>query len=109
MRRNPGAIRRGEPLSEAAAEAVGERLAALAAPKRIAILEALRDGEASVQEVADRLDITHRNASHQLVLLYREGVLSRRRNAISVLYAIEDWSALWIVEQVALSLFEAES
>ncbi|HEY1853124.1 MAG TPA: metalloregulator ArsR/SmtB family transcription factor [Solirubrobacterales bacterium] len=94
-------------MSAAAIEAVSERLAALAAPKRIAILEALRDGEASVQELADRLDITHRNASHQLAVLYREGVLTRRQDSLSVLYAIEDWSALWLVEQVALSLAEA--
>jgi DNA-binding transcriptional ArsR family regulator len=76
----------------------------MAKAQRIALLEALRDGEAAVQELADRVGLAHQNASHHLALLWRAGILSRRREATTTFYAIEDWSAWWVVEQVAGSV-----
>jgi DNA-binding transcriptional ArsR family regulator len=90
-----------QPLSRRVAELTAERLRVIAERNRIALLEALRDGEAGVQELADRVDLPHQNASHHLGVLWRAGVLNRRREGTVTLYAIEDWSAWWIVEQIA--------
>jgi DNA-binding transcriptional ArsR family regulator len=81
-------------------ELAAERLQLVARAKRIALLEALSEGEAGVQELADRIGLAHQNASHHLALLWQAGILSRRSEGTMTLYAIEDWSAWWVVEQI---------
>lgn len=73
----------------------------MAKAKRIALLEALNDGEAGVQELADRVGLPHQNASHHLTLLWQAGILSRRREGSMTIYTVADWSAWWVVEQIA--------
>jgi DNA-binding transcriptional ArsR family regulator len=89
--------------------AIGDLMAALADPKRIALLESLRSGEANVQQLADDLDLSHRNASHHAAILHRAGLLSRRREGRQAVYAIEDWTALWLIEQAARALVDPDS
>lgn len=90
-----------EPLSEQIIELTAQRLGVVAAARRIALLEALTHGEAGVQELADRVGRPHQNVSHNLKLLWRAGILSRRVECKRTVYAIEDWSAWWVVEQIA--------
>lgn len=95
---------RGESLAAPTVAAVSERLAALAVQSRIALLDVLRAGEATVQELADLVGLSHQNASKHLTTLYRAGVLTRRREGNATFYAIDDWSAWWLVERVVESL-----
>ncbi len=88
-------------LPEDVVELTAQRLRVMAEPTRISLLEALNAGEAGVQELADRIGLPHKTASHHLLLLWRAGVLSRRREGSMVLYAISDWSAWWVIEQIA--------
>jgi len=90
-----------EPLPDRLAESVAEYLLAMAEPHRIALLGALATGEASVRELADRVGIPYQNTSHHLILLRKAGILSRRKLGKANLYAIEDWSAWWVVSQIA--------
>jgi DNA-binding transcriptional ArsR family regulator len=90
-----------EPLPEEVVELTAQRLRVVAKAKRIALLEALGDGEAGVQELADRVGLAHQNASHHLALLWRAGILSRRSEGSMTLYTVTDWSPWWVVEQVA--------
>jgi ArsR family transcriptional regulator len=99
----------GARLPEGVIEAIGELMAALADPKRIALLESLRSGEANVQQIADDLDLSHRNASHHAAILHRAGLLSRRQDGRQAVYAIEDWTALWIIEQAARALVDPDA
>lgn len=89
-----------EPLPAELMELAAERLQLVAKAKRIALLEALSEGEAGVQELADRIGLAHQNASHHLALLWQAGILSRRSEGTMTLYAIEDWSAWWVVGQI---------
>lgn len=89
-----------EPTPAQLLELAAEKLQLVAKAKRLALLEALSEGEAGVQELADRIGLTHQNASHHLALLLRAGVLSRRSEGTTTFYAIEDWSAWWIVDQI---------
>jgi DNA-binding transcriptional ArsR family regulator len=82
-------------------ELTAQRLRVMAEPKRIALLEALNNGEAGVQELADQVGLPHQNASHHLTLLWNAGLVCRRREANMTLYAVADWSAWWVVEQIA--------
>lgn len=95
---------RQRPISAEAIEQAAERLALVAEPKRIVLLATLQDGEAGVQELADRADFTHRNTSHHLCVLWRAGVVSRRSEGTAVLYSIEDWTTWWVVEQLVRSV-----
>jgi DNA-binding transcriptional ArsR family regulator len=90
-----------EPLAPQVIELIAQRLWIVAEPNRIALLDVLRGGEAGVQDLADRVGLPRQNVSHHLALLWREKILSRRSEGATTLYAIEDWSAWWVIEQIA--------
>lgn len=91
-------------LSDAVLGLVARRMQLLSDPLRIRLLLALGDGEASVQELADVLGDEHRNASRGLNALYRDGVLTRRREGKRVLYSVADYTASQLISQAAESV-----
>ena len=91
-------------LSDEAIELIAERLRVIAEPNRIRILGLLNEGDATVQELTDRLMTTHQNVSKHLGVLYQAGMVSRRKDGISVRYALVDWTGWWLVEQMATSV-----
>jgi DNA-binding transcriptional ArsR family regulator len=82
-------------------ELTAERLRVMAEANRIALLDALNGGEAGVQELADYVGLPHQAASHHLALLWRAGIVSRRRLGSLTLYSVSDWSGWWVIEQIA--------
>jgi DNA-binding transcriptional ArsR family regulator len=76
----------------------------LSDPARVRLLMILEQREASVQELADELGATHQNVSHHLGVMYRDGVLSRRKDGTTVFYAISDFTACRVLEQVLASV-----
>lgn len=63
---------------------------ALAHPIRIHILDALRDGEHSVNELRDILDIEAANVSQQLAILRNKNLVVTRKDGTNVFYSIKD-------------------
>lgn len=63
---------------------------ALAHPIRIHILDALRDGEHSVNELRDILDIEAANVSQQLAILRNKNLVVARKDGTTVYYSIKD-------------------
>ncbi len=63
---------------------------ALAHPVRIHILDALRDGEHSVNELRDILNVEAANVSQQLAVLRNKNIVSARKEGNSVYYSIKD-------------------
>ncbi len=59
-------------------------------PKRLMLLDALRDGEASVSELAQRLGVTLANASQHLRVMRHAGLVAHRRAGTTVYYAIAE-------------------
>lgn len=96
-----GPTRTREPLPRDVVDLTAQRLRVLAEPNRIALLDALNAGEAGVQELADVVGLPHQDASHHLAVLHQAGVLVRRRRGRMTLYAVTDWSAWWLIEQIA--------
>lgn len=91
-----------EPLSEEVVELTAQRLRVMAEPTRIALLEALNSGEAGVQELADQVGgLPHQTASRHLSLLWQAGILVRRKVGTTTRYSVSDWSAWWVIEQIA--------
>ncbi len=80
-------------------EKVSGYFSLLAEPTRLKILHALCDGEKPVNTVVETVGSSQTNVSRHLNAMYRSGVLSRRKEANLVFYAIADeawWNcAVW--------------
>lgn len=81
-------------------ELIAQRFRVMGDPTRIRLLDHLRSGEASVQELTEALEATQQNVSKHLATLHGAGVLSRRRDGNRVLYAIADDSVFALCETV---------
>ena len=92
------------PLDDELVELIARRFRALAEPSRIRLLDRLRDGELSVNELAARLDAGQQNVSKHLAVLADAGILARRKDGTHVYYRIADDSVLGLCEQVCGSL-----
>lgn len=64
--------------------------ALLSEPARLRIIQAICTDERSVQEVVALTDLPQPNVSRHLSLLFRSGVLNRRREVTFVFYRISD-------------------
>ncbi len=60
----------------------------LANAKRQMILNALRDGEVSVGEIAERTGIAQATLSQHLTIMRTRGVVTSRRSGTSVFYSL---------------------
>ena len=63
---------------------------ALAHPVRIRLLEVLRHGEQSVQELQAALNLDQSTVSQQLAVLRAKNVVSARKEGTTVWYAVRD-------------------
>lgn len=89
-------------------ELVTARIRVLAEPTRIRLMWLLDESReaATVDELADQLPMTRQNVSTHLVLLHGAGLVDRLRTGKTVRYTLADWTALWVVEQIASSVAE---
>ncbi len=92
------------PIPDELVELIARRFHLLAEPMRIRLLDRLRDGEATVQDLAHELHTSQQNASKHLVLLAENGVLARRKERMSVYYRIADDDVMGLCEQMCGSL-----
>ncbi len=68
-------------------------------PKRLMLLDALRDGEMSVSELTDLLELPQANVSQHLAILRDKGLVTTRKEAQKVFYAL---TSLKIVQAMDL-------
>ena len=93
-------------LSSANASAIAERFKALSEPMRLRLLQALRRGECSVGELAQRTAGEPANASKHLQVLLRQGYVARRKEGTTTWYRITDPQVFTICELVCGGLEE---
>lgn len=67
-----------------------ETFAILGSPARLRILQAVCDGERSVTEIVSQTGLSQTNVSQHLALMFRAGLLSRRRSGSQHFYAVAD-------------------
>ena len=60
----------------------------LADPKRLLIINALRDGERAVMDLCDDLDLPQANVSQHLAVLREKGLVRSRKDAQRVYYSV---------------------
>ena len=77
-------------MSEKMLALVARRFRTLGAPLRLRILQQLEIGEKTVNELVSALDGNQPNVSKHLQILSDGGLVSRRREGTSIVYAISD-------------------
>lgn len=92
------------PLPDDLAELIARRFRALSEPSRVKLLDRLRDGEQSVNDLAAQLAAGQQNVSKHLGVLADAGIVARRKDGNHVYYRIVDDGVLGLCEQVCGSL-----
>jgi DNA-binding transcriptional ArsR family regulator len=82
----------------ASAGAAEELLKAMANRHRLMILCQLIDGERSVGELANLLDLRDSTVSQHLALLRKDGLVSTRRDGQTIFYSIDSEPARRLIE-----------
>jgi ArsR family transcriptional regulator len=77
---------------------------ALAHPLRIAIIDILRDGEHTVNELSQQFGIEPANASQQLAVLRHQNIIVARKAGANVYYSVSD-PAIFKLLDVAREIF----
>ena len=92
------------PLPDELVELIARRFRVIGEPMRIRLLDRLREGEASVNELSEALGASQQNISKHLALLAEGGILGRRKEGTHVHYRIVDEGVFALCEQVCGSL-----
>lgn len=94
-------------------EVAAELFSVLSTPIRLQILGALCDGELSVSQILERVNTTQPNLSQHLAILYRHGVIGKRKEGTQVIYYVQSEKAVTlcrsVVTQVAIELADPQS
>ena len=85
-------------------ETVSGYFALLAEPTRLRILNALCDGERSVNEVVAQVSSTQTNVSRHLNMMYGRGVLARRREGPMTFYSIADETVVTLCRAACINV-----
>jgi ArsR family transcriptional regulator, nickel/cobalt-responsive transcriptional repressor len=93
-------LRAEGPVEAPEADAIAELMQALAAPSRVRLLYALREGEAGVGELAERAGVTASAASQQLRILRHLRFVATRREGRAVLYRLHDGHVAALLDEV---------
>ena len=92
------------PIPEDLAELIARRFRAIGEPMRVRILDLLRDGELSVNDLAEQLGAGQQNVSKHLAVLADAGIVARSKEGTRVYYRVVDEGVFELCEQVCGSL-----
>ena len=70
-------------------ESVAELFSVLSTPIRLRIISAVCQGEKNVTQLLAEIDTTQPNMSQHLSMLYRSGVLAKRRDGTQMYYRLQ--------------------
>ncbi len=79
---------------------VAERFKALSDKARLRLLQELRSGSSTVNELVEATGMGQANVSRHLAILFANGLVGRERNGIYVRYALADKDVLRLCDLV---------
>ena len=85
-------------------ERAAELFSVLSTPMRLRILSALCEREKSVSELLLEIDTTQPNLSQHLAVLFRTGVLSKRKEGTQVIYRVQSEKAVALCRSVCTQI-----
>jgi DNA-binding transcriptional ArsR family regulator len=95
-----------QPLPPELVDLIARRFRVIGEPMRIRLLDRLREGEASVNELTDALGASQQNVSKHLTVLADAGILGRRKHGNHVYYRIVDQSVFALCDEVCGSVHQ---
>jgi DNA-binding transcriptional ArsR family regulator len=87
-------------------QSLADTFRVLGDPTRVRILDALRDGELCVNDLATRIGLSESAVSHQLRLLRTMRLVRVRRDGRLAFYAVDDHHILELLEQASTHVQE---
>ena len=94
------------PLPEALVELIAQRFRLIGEPMRIRLLDALRDGPMTINELAETLGASQQNVSKHVGVLAQGGIVAREKDGNRVRCSIADDSIFALCEIVCGGLRE---
>ena len=88
------------PLNDQLVDLIARHFRVLGEPMRLKLLDALREGDATVQELQQTTGASQQNISKHLGVLLGAGLVSRSKDGNFSRYAITDKSVFGLCEQV---------
>lgn len=88
------------PINAVQIERIATRFRVIGEPMRIRLLDAMRDGEATVGELVEATGASQQNVSKHLQVLHEAELISRRPAGREVYYEIADETVFAICEMV---------
>jgi len=92
------------PLPDALVELVARRFRVIGEPMRIRLLDHLRTGEATVQDLTEAVGASQQNVSKHLGVLHDAGIVARRKEGTQVYYRVVDEGVFELCETVCGSV-----
>lgn len=81
-------------------ERAAELFGLLSTPIRLRIISELCDGEKNVSQLLERIAVPQPNMSQHLNMMYRAGIVARRRHGAQMFYRVADASAVLVCRAV---------
>lgn len=88
------------PLPEALAELIAQRFRVIGEPMRIRLLDALRDGPLTINELSEAVRASQQNVSKHVGVLAQAGIVARAKDGNRVRCSIADQSVFELCELV---------
>ena len=88
------------PLPEALVELIAQRFRVIGEPMRIRLLDALREGPLTVNDLAEALGASQQNVSKHMGVLAHAGIVAREKDGNRVRCSIADESIFELCELV---------
>jgi DNA-binding transcriptional ArsR family regulator len=88
------------PLPDDLVELIARRFRVIGEPMRIRLLDRLREGETSVNELAEAVGASQQNVSKHLAVLADAGIVGRRKERNHVYYRMVDHGVFALCEEV---------
>jgi DNA-binding transcriptional ArsR family regulator len=88
------------PLPEPLVELIAQRFRVIGEPMRIRVLDALRDGPMTINELTEALGASQQNVSKHVGVLAQAGIVGREKDGTRVRCHIADDSVFALCEQV---------
>ncbi len=102
-----------EPDASKVFQAAADLFSVLSTPIRLQIISALCDGEQSVSQMLERIESSQPNLSQHLNVLFKSGILAKRKDGTQVFYRVQSERAMAIcrnvVSQIAIELDEPQA
>jgi DNA-binding transcriptional ArsR family regulator len=95
-----------EPDSRLAYELLAEKMRILSNPKRLMIINLLKDKEKTVGEIASDIGIEVQNASQHLRILKAGGIVVTRRNGQAIYYKLENPMAAEFIARIRKTMVD---